>query len=82
LGVGILTELRTYPFETYRNNATYPDAWYINGGFSDLEFPVTLEYAFQPSEKFVFGIIAGTYIEPDYPLSGSYLGFSFGLNLK
>jgi hypothetical protein len=77
-GFGIITELLTYPVDIPNGGFTFE----TSGRKGDLCFPLRLDIDYQILKRFQLGIIAGTYIYPDYPLVGEHLGMKFSYIIK
>lgn len=77
-GLGILLESATYPVDIPNGGFTFQ----TSGGKGDLCFPLRLDVNYQVSKNFQLGVIAGTYIYPDYPLVGEHLGLSISYIIR
>jgi hypothetical protein len=77
-GLGIITELLTYPVDTPNGGFTFE----TTGGKGDLCFPLRVDVDYHIFKNIQLGIIAGTYIYPDYPLVGQHLGVKFSYIIR
>ena len=77
-GIGILTQSEAYAIQASTNSQRVVQF----GGKPDLCFPLRLDLDYQVSKFFQIGIIAGTYVYPDYPLVGEHLGLRVSYILK
>ena len=77
-GLGIIIEASTYPVDIPNGGFTFE----TSGGKGDLCFPLRLDVDYQILKNFQLGIIAGTYIYPDYPLVGEHLGVRFSYIIR
>jgi hypothetical protein len=77
-GLGIKSEIYTYPVNTPNGGFTFE----TSGGKGDLCFPVRLDLDYQILNNFQLGIVAGTYIYPDYPLIGEHLGIGLSYIIR
>jgi hypothetical protein len=77
-GFGIIAETLTYPVDIPNGGFTFQ----TSAGKGDLCFPTRLDIDYQIAKRFQLGIIAGTYIYPDYPIIGEHLGLQFSYIIK
>ena len=75
-GAGIMTHSRQYPY-TEGNSSNYRQSTW-----TDLVFPVRLEFDYKLSNRFQLGLIGGFSIHPDYPILAYYAGPRFSYLLK
>lgn len=75
-GAGIMTHSKRYPFATINGYNFSESAW------SDIVFPVRLEFDYEISTSFRLGLIGGFYIAPDFPTLAYYVGPTIGYILK
>jgi hypothetical protein len=67
-GAGIMTQIILYPY-TEGNLVDFRQS-----SWTDLAFPIRFEADYQFAQHFKFGLLAGCYIHPDYPILGNYVG--------
>lgn len=67
-GAGIMTHKKTYPYKLANGSIFNESTW------TDLVFPVRLEFDCKISNSFRLGLIGGFYIQPDYPILAYYAG--------
>ena len=77
-GLGIITEAFTYPVDNPGGGFTFE----TSGGKGDLCFPLRLDADYQILNRFQVGIVAGTFIYPDYPFVGEHVGIKFSYIVK
>ena len=75
-GAGIMTHSRQYPY-TEANSSNYRQSIW-----TDLVFPVRLEFDYKLSNHFRLGLISGFFVHPDYPILAYYAGPRFSYLLK
>ena len=78
IGIGLINETNGYIISTSPSSETFVRY----GNRSNLCFPLRLDLDYQVSKFFQIGIIAGTYVYPDYPLVGEHLGLRVSYILK
>lgn len=78
-GLGLISETFIYPVDLANGGFTFETA---TGGTADLCFPVRLDAGYQLSGKLQIGVMAGTYVYPDYPLVGQHLGIQLSYVIK
>jgi hypothetical protein len=76
IGAGILTHSQDYPYVQGSSIQFRTSSW------SDLVFPVSLDMAYKPFDKWQVGITAGFLIHPDYPVLGLHAGPRISYVLK
>lgn len=75
-GAGIMTHSSQYPYAEGNSSNYRQSTW------TDLVFPVRLEFDYKLSNHFQFGLIGGFFIHPDYPILAYYAGPRFSYLLK
>ena len=70
-GIGIITESYYHPVDLANGGFTFQNS----GRKGDLCFPLRVDVDYQIFKKIQLGILAGTYVYPDYPLAGQHAGF-------
>lgn len=75
-GAGMMTHSRMYPFSTGNGFNFRESVW------SDLVFPVRLEFDYSISKSFRVGLIGGLYVHPDFPVLAYHVGPRIGYMLQ
>ena len=75
-GAGIMTHSKRYPYATNNGSIFNESTW------SDLVFPVRLEFEYKISKSFRLGLIGGFYVQPDFPVLAYHVGPRIGYMLK
>jgi hypothetical protein len=75
-GAGIMTHKRQYPYKISNGSIFNESSW------TDLVFPVRIEFDYKISTSFRLGVVGGFYIQPDYPVLAYYAGPRLSYMLK
>ena len=76
VGAGIMSQIKEY---SYREGNSY---YFRQSGWTDLVFPVRLEFDYKLSKHFQLGLIGGFFIHPDFPILAYHAGPRLSYILK
>jgi hypothetical protein len=76
-GAGIMTHSRRYPYRMSTTSYSFNQSVW-----SDLTFPVRLEFDYRLSKQFKFGLIGGFFIHPDFPILAYHGGARLSYTLR
>jgi hypothetical protein len=75
-GLGIMTQVMEYPY-TEGNIVDFRQA-----SWTDICFPIRIDFDYKISKKIEMGLIGGFYIHPDYPILGYHTGIRLSYIVK
>ncbi|GAB2600119.1 hypothetical protein [Spirosoma areae] len=77
-GAGFFNQRLQYPF---RDDSGAGSIYLTDSSFTDLAFPVSVEFYYLLRNWVSIGVKAGGFIEPDFPIVGAHVGPQLRLRL-